>query len=182
MRWETRRFAPALMMLVLLSTMAGCASSSTSSGSPASSTSSATSEATASGTPSPGQTSGQVIITISKDHFGAEEPLTATLHNKGTTSIWTTDHHTGCGLLTLEVSSGGAWQSVGQCAQPRPVKVVEIPAGATEPQAIAYSQEMDMGAGWAAGTYRMSLAYATSQGQANQPAAAKAYSSTFTIG
>ncbi len=177
MRWEMRRFAPALMMLLLLATMAGCASSSTSSEPPAFSTKGATS-----GTPSSGQTPGQVTITISKDHFGSDEPLTATLHNQGTASIWTTDHHTGCGLLTLEVSSGGAWQSVGQCAQPRPVKVVEIPAGATEPQAIAYSQEMDMGAGWPAGTYRISLTYATSQSQANQPGAARVYSHTFTIG
>jgi hypothetical protein len=87
-----------------------------------------------------------------------------------------------CGLLTLEYLSGGAWRAVGQCSQPRPVKVVEIAAGADTPQSIGFSQNMDMGVGWSAGTYRLSLSYAPNQSQANTSGATTVHSDTFAVG
>jgi hypothetical protein len=123
-----------------------------------------------------------VKITLARERFNLQEPIAATIQNGLATSIWATDHHSGCGLLTLEYLTGGAWRAVGQCSQPRPVKVVEISAGADTPQSIGFSQNMDMGAGWSAGTYRLSLSYAPSQSQANASGAITVHSDSFAVG
>jgi hypothetical protein len=122
-----------------------------------------------------------VRITLAKDHFTSDEPLAATIQNGLTTAIWSTDHHSDCSLLTLEYFTGEAWHAVNQCAQPRPMKVVALPAGASAPQSIGYSQNMDMGAGWAAGTYRLSLSYALNQNQVGLSGTLMVYSDSFTI-
>jgi hypothetical protein len=122
-----------------------------------------------------------VKITLARQRFGSQETIVATIQNGLTTSIWTTDHHADCGLLTLEYLTGGAWHAVGLCSQPRPVKVVEIAAGADAPQSIGYSQNMDMSAGWSAGTYRLSLSYAPNQGQAKAPGATTVHSDDFVV-
>jgi outer membrane usher protein FimD/PapC len=62
------------------------------------------------------------------------------------------------------------------------VKVIEISAGVDAPQSIGYSQNMDMGAGWSAGTYRLSLSYAPNQNQASASGAITVHSDTFTVG
>jgi hypothetical protein len=62
------------------------------------------------------------------------------------------------------------------------VKVVEVAAGTDAPQSIGFSQNMDMGAGWSAGTYRLSLSFAPNQSQANTSGGILVYSGSFTIG
>ena len=176
-RWGYAVRATAALTLVLLAATAGCARPSTSSGSQGDHV---TPDPTSNTTPSL-EAAGGVKITLARERFGLQESIVATIQNGLTTSIWTTDHHSDCGLLTLEYLSGGAWRAVGQCSQPRPVKVVEIAAGAAAPQSIGYSQNMDMGAGWSAGTYRLSLSYAPNQSQANASGATTVHSDTFAV-
>ena len=127
-------------------------------------------------------------LAIALPHFsrlGSREAvvtLSREVESHGYDSIWTTDHHSDCGLLTLEYLTGGAWHAVGQCSQPRPVKVIEIAAGADAPQSIGFSQNMDMGAGWSAGTYRLSLSYGPNQSQASASGATTVHSDSFTVG
>jgi len=152
-----------------------------------SSASDSTPEATVSGTPNPAGFSGrtipgQVIVTLTKARFAPEEPLLATIHNGLKTSLWTTDHRSGCSLLSLERLTSGTWNMIGQCTQARPTKVIEIPAGSAPVQYIGYPQEMDLGAGWAAGTYQMTLTYAVNREDVASSAATRVHSAQFTIG
>jgi hypothetical protein len=180
MRWQRSSAARAMAALLLVSlAMAGCARPTDSSGEQGDQT---TPTATSKNTPSPEAAVGGVKITLTKEHFGLQEQVSATVQNELATSIWTTDHHADCGLLTLEYLSGGVWRAVAQCSQPRPVKVVEIQAGASVPQSIGISQNMDMAASWSAGTYRLSLTYALNQNQAALAGASTTRSTTFTIG
>jgi hypothetical protein len=178
-RWNYAMRATAALTLVLLAATAGCAGSSTSSGGQGDH---ATPDPTLSNTPGPEPAAGGVQIILARERFGLQEHIVATIQNGLTTSIWTTDHHSDCSLLTLEYLSGGAWHAVGQCSQPRSVKVVEIAAGADTPQSIGYSQNMDMGSGWSAGTYRLSLSYALNQNQASTSGATTVHSDSFAVG
>jgi hypothetical protein len=177
-RWSYAMRATAALALVLLAATVGCAHPSTSSGGQGDQT---RPDSTSSNTPSPGAAAGGVKITLAQARFRLQEPIVATIQNGLTTSIWTTDHHADCGLLTLEYFTGGAWRAVGQCSQPRPVKVVEIAAGVSAPQSIGYAQNMDMGSGWSAGTYRLSLSYAPNQSQAKASGATTVHSDAFTV-
>jgi hypothetical protein len=138
--------------------------------------------ATAAADQTPSLEAGAVRISLMKAQFRPDEPLTATIQNQLVTSVWATDHHTDCGLLSLEAFSGGVWSALEQCSQPRPVKVVEISAGASAPQSIGYSQNVDMGAGWPAGTYRLTLSYGLNQNQATGTGTIVVHSDVFTIG
>ena len=178
-RWNYAMRATTALTLVLLAATAGCAGSSTSSGGQGDH---ATPDPTSSTTPSPEAAAGGVRIILTSARFSPQEPIVATIQNGLTASIWTTDHHSDCGLLTLEYLTGGAWHAVGQCSQPRPVKVIEISAGVSTPQSIGYSQNMDMGSGWSAGTYRLSLSYGSNQSQANASGATTVHSDSFTVG
>ncbi len=178
-RWSYAARATAALTLVLLATTAGCARPSTSSGSQGDHV---TPDPTSSTTPSPEAAAGGVRIILTRERFSPQEHIVATIQNGLTASIWTTDHHSDCGLLTLEYFSGGAWHAVGQCSQPRPVKVIEISAGVDTPQSIGFSQNMDMGAGWSAGTYRLSLSYAPNQNQASASGATTVHSDSFVVG
>ncbi len=133
-------------------------------------------------TPSGQLTAGPVTVTLAQSHFDPQEPLLATIHNGLNTSIWAQDHQSGCTLLAMEYLTGGIWDAVAQCTQPRPPKAIEIPAGSTSVQYISYPQEMDMAAGWAAGTYRMTLIYALSRTGVGSSAATTVHSAHFTIG
>lgn len=181
-KWSYAVRATAALTLVLLAAMAGCARASTSSGNQEDQGDQAAPAATASDTPSPEAAAGGVKIILAKERFGLQESIVATIQNGLSTSIWTTDHHSDCGLLTLEYFRGGAWGEVSRCSQPRPVKVIEIAPGADTPESIGYSQNMDMGIGRTAGTYRLCLSYAPNQNQANASGAATVYSDSFTIG
>jgi hypothetical protein len=177
-RWSYAIRATAALTLVLLAATAGCARPSTTSGDQGDHV---TPDSTSSATPNP-EAAGGVKIIVTRERFSLQESIVATIQNGLATSIWATDHHADCGLLTLEYLSGGVWRAVGQCSQPRPVKVVEIAAGAVAPQSIGFSQNMDMGTGWSAGTYRLSLSYAPSQNQANASGATTVHSDSFAVG
>jgi hypothetical protein len=181
MRWVrgSATHATAALLFILLVATAGCARASTSSGGQRDQ---AAPDPTSNATPSPEAAAGGVRITLARERFSLQESIGATIQNGLTISIWTTDHHSDCGLLTLEYFTAGAWGAVNQCTQPRPVKVIEIPAGVSAPQSIGFSQNMDMGAGWSAGTYRLSLSYAPNQSQATASGGILVYSGSFTIG
>ncbi len=125
---------------------------------------------------------GPVTITLAKSHFGSQDPLLATIHNGLKASIWIEYHQSGCTPLAVEVLDGGTWNAVGLCTLPGPAKIVEIPAGSVSAQYVSYPQEIDTGAGWAPGTYRVTLTFALSASGVGSSTASMAYSTNFTIG
>lgn len=129
-------------------------------------------------------TSGQVTLSLPKQHYGAEEPLLVTIHNGLQTDIALTDGGAGCVSIEVERLVQDSWQSVSQCA-PAPAgrKSVVISAGSAFVQRIEFAHEMDNGAGWPAGTYRVMLTYTPSENSvASSATDAPVYSAEFTVG
>jgi hypothetical protein len=129
-------------------------------------------------------TSGQVTLSLPKQRYGVEEPLLVTIHNGLQTDIALTDGGAGCVSIEAERLVQDSWQSVSQCA-PAPAgrKAVVISAGSAFVQRIEFAHEMDSGAGWPAGTYRVMLTYAPSEnGVTSSATGAPVYSAEFTIG
>jgi hypothetical protein len=129
-------------------------------------------------------TSGQVTLSLSKQRYGVEEPLLVTIHNGLQTDITLVDGGAGCVSIEVERLAQDSWQSVSQCA-PAPAgrKVVVISARSAFVQRIESAHEMDSGAGWPAGTYRVMLTYVpTENGAASSATGAPVYSAEFTIG
>ena len=129
-------------------------------------------------------TSGQVTLSLAKQRYGVEEPLLVTIHNGLQTDIALTDGGAGCVSIEVERLVQDSWQSVSQCA-PAPAgrKSVVISAGSAFVQRIEFAHEMDNGAGWPAGTYRVMLTYTPSESSAAASATgAPVYSAEFTIG
>lgn len=129
-------------------------------------------------------TSGKVTLSLAKQRYGVEEPLLVTIHNGLQTDIALTDGGAGCVSIEVERQVQDSWQSVSQCA-PAPAgrKSVVISAGSAFVQRIESAHEMDNGAGWPAGTYRVMLTYTPSQNSvAASATGAPVYSAEFTIG
>ena len=129
-------------------------------------------------------TSGQVTLSLAKQRYGVEEPLLVTIHNGLQTDIALADGGAGCVSIEVERLVQDSWQSVSQCA-PAPAgrKSVVISAGSAFVQRIEFAHEMDNGAGWPAGTYRVMLTYTPSENSvAASATGATVYSSEFTIG
>jgi hypothetical protein len=129
-------------------------------------------------------TSGKVTLSLPKQRYGVEEPLLVTIHNGLQMDIMLTDGGAGCVSIEVERLAQNTWQSVSQCA-PAPAgrKVVVISAGNAFVQRIEFAREMDSGAGWSAGIYRVRLTYSPSENGANPGATgAPVYSAEFTIG
>ena len=129
-------------------------------------------------------TSGQVTLSLTKQQYSVEEPLLVTIHNGLQTDIALTDGGAGCVSIEVERLVQDSWQSVSQCA-PAPAgrKSVVISAGSAFVQRIEFAHEMDNGAGWPAGTYRVMLTYTPSEnGAASSATGAPVYSAEFTIG
>ncbi len=129
-------------------------------------------------------TSGKVTLSLAKQQYGVEEPLLVTIHNGLQTDIALTDGGAGCVSIEVERLVQNTWQSVSQCA-PAPAgrKSVVISAGSAFVQRIESAHEMDSGAGWPAGTYRVMLTYTPSEnGAASSATGAPVYSAEFTIG
>jgi hypothetical protein len=128
--------------------------------------------------------SGKVTLSLPKQRYGVEEPLLVTIHNGLQTDIMLTDGGAGCVSIEVERLVQDSWQSVSQCA-PAPAgrKSVVISAGSAFVQRIEFAHEMDNGAGWPAGTYRVMLTYTPSGNSvAASATGALVYSAEFMIG
>jgi hypothetical protein len=125
-----------------------------------------------------------VTLSLPKQWYGVEEPLLVTIHNGLQTDIALTDGGAGCVSIEVERLVQDSWQGVSQCAPaPSGRKAAVISAGSAFLQRIEFAHEMDNGAGWPAGTYRVMLTYTLSENSAASSATgAPVYSAEFTIG
>jgi hypothetical protein len=143
------------------------------------------SRGTASLTPQPsvaGQTApGQVTLTLSQRQYSAEDPLLVTIHNGLDTTIWIQDPQASCTSLVVERLDQGNWQPTGACAPSRPAHTLAIPSGSAVAQRLDYAHEMDTGAGWPAGAYRVALTYGLSGTATASTDGLTVYSPEFTV-
>jgi hypothetical protein len=207
-QWRMR-WGFVLLPLALVLALAGCGVTSgtggpTGAGSPTSGTAvscdtkpavpstaastSANGEPSASGTvptvpPAPNVTvaAGRLTITTDQRHYAPCVVIHATIANGFEAIIYVTDHHTSCGLLTLERQVNGAWQAQGRCPLMTPTRLLEIPTNTAVAQSIAPGESGLRATNWPAGTYRLTLTYATGSSDHQVPQVPIA-SAPFTIG
>jgi hypothetical protein len=184
MKYLTRGFQTALMLLMTLC-LFGCGS--TFSQGKGSATNG---NGTPTGTPIPpsitptsgttSSSSGQVTLTMSKQQYTSEDPLLLTIHNGLQSSIWVLGQQATCLSLTVQRLDNGAWETASNCIPAQAPKPVAIASGASTTWRIDYVQGMDTGASWPAGTYRVTLHY-TLSASASQDSGTTIQSATFAI-
>jgi Bacterial Ig-like domain len=122
-----------------------------------------------------------VTLTLNQQHYSADSLIIVTIHNGSQQTIWAADHQTSCTVLTLERQSQGSWYRVGQCALSTPTRVVSIGPGASLTQRLTSQQEMDTGAGWQTGTYRVTLTFHLGNDSSSLAGGDTVHSAQFTI-
>jgi hypothetical protein len=125
--------------------------------------------------------SGRLTITPDASHYSPCVIIHATIANGFESTIYVTDHHTSCGLLTLERQVNDSWQSEGHCPLGTPTRLLEIPTNTAVAQSITPGETGIRPTSWPSGTYRLALAYATGSSD-HLIQQAPIYSATFTIG
>jgi hypothetical protein len=129
----------------------------------------------------PGVTIGQVRVVVEGDQHGPCETLYVWAGNGLSQSIYATDHHSDCTIVTLQRQVGADWQPVAACLLATPTRSVEIaPMQADFAQLAPNTPGMQERA-WPSGTYRLAFGYHTGQQVSTTPDTL-VYSLTFTIG
>jgi hypothetical protein len=125
-------------------------------------------------------TSGEVTLSLDKQHYTASDAITVTITNGLATSIWVTDHQTNCTVVTVERQQDGHWQAVAPCLLMIATRMISLAPASLTPVRLLHA-----GTGlqnvWPAGTYRVKLSY---RGAEETPGAvgATVYSEEFSIG
>ena len=192
----------ALVCTVLLLTFVGCGASSEATQPPASSgngptplpvlhvtpTFSPSGGGGPTAVPAPVQVqTGAVTITLAKTQFAIDEPIAVEVANGLTTQITTSDHQSGCTIVTLQSQdANGLWQVIAPCRQGTPTRLIPIAAGSSMTQTLG-PPSTGSSASWSKGTYRLMLGYTFQVDTASatvQPSSAPSpvYSTQFTIG
>jgi hypothetical protein len=107
--------------------------------------------------PAPGS-SGSVQVTVGASAYQRSDAISVTIANQGGSDIFAADHQSQCTIVQLQMQSGNAWQQMGKCAVMTPTRMHQIGHGASQVVTLAAPQ-----GGWAAGTYRVSLAYSSTE-------------------
>lgn len=165
--------------------LAGCGQTGGSAGSPQpgafSSATSAISSSPPPATPSPTtagasgqQASGQVMLTLNKQHYSPGDTITVTIHNGLSQIIWSADHKTACTVVAAERLQNGQWEVMGLCRLETPTRMVALPAASETAQPLATT-------GWPSGTYRVTLSYSGGDEGTGGPSGV-AHSAEFTVG
>jgi hypothetical protein len=140
----------------------------------------ATIAVTATATPtSTSPTAGAVSLLVVSPAL-ASALLKVTILNGLAISIYVTNHHTDCQLVTLERLVNGSWQPQGVCRLETATAVLEIKPGATLAQVLVPGTGQAAAGSWVAGTYRVVLSY-VSDASAVTKASALVYSATFQL-
>lgn len=142
-----------------------------------------TSRLIASGTPTPPAaganqtgkvTPGQVVLTLDKASYTTSDSIRVTIANGLATAISTTDHQSGCTVVTLERWASGAWQAQGLCRLMTPTRIIDLAPGTTAQQLGATQP----------GTYRIAFHYFVGSASGNAPTTSQSavvYSSSFAV-
>jgi hypothetical protein len=111
----------------------------------------------------PGVTVGQVRVVVEGDQHGPCETLYVWAGNGLNQSIYTTDHHSDCTVVTLQRQVGADWQPVAACLLATPTRSVEIASMQASFVQLAPGASGTQERGWMAGTYRIAFGYHTGQ-------------------
>lgn len=120
------------------------------------------------------QASGQVILTLNKQHYSPGDTITVTIHNGLSQMIWSADHKTACTVVAAERLQNGQWEAMGLCRLETPTRMVALPATSATVQPFAT-------VGWPSGTYRVTFSYSGGDEGTGGPSGV-AHSVEFTIG
>ncbi|HLY32128.1 MAG TPA: hypothetical protein VKQ36_13950 [Ktedonobacterales bacterium] len=121
-----------------------------------------------------------VTLSLNKSQFAPNDTITVTVTNGGSTDIFAANHQTNCTIISLQILTDGAWQTIHNCQEYSATRLIKIPAGATSVQTLAPGGGQIVNKPWAAGTYRATLGY----GPGDTPASNAdhvATSATFTV-
>lgn len=119
---------------------------------------------------------GPVTLSLDKTHYSPGDTAVATISNGLDATISSTDHKTGCSLVTLEQLVGGAWQAVEPCRSMIATRMVDLAPRSVTPQRIGIPPNQP-------GTYRVAFMYGGSDGAGAATAqSGPIYSPTFTVG
>lgn len=130
----------------------------------------------------PPPTTGSVTLTLDQQRYNTDSLIIVTIHNGTQHTIWAADHQTSCTVLVLERQNQGSWYRVGQCALATPTRLVSILPETSLVQRLSSYQEMNTGAGWLAGSYRIALTYHVGDDTSALTGGEVIYSTAFTIG
>jgi hypothetical protein len=110
--------------------------------------------------PAPGPA---VTLTTDRVAYTPSDAITVTLVNGHSASVFTTDHHTGCSIITLRQQAGSGWRDVGGCRMGIATRIVEIPAGETKVVTLPPGAGELRPMPWPVGTYRAQVRYGLSR-------------------
>jgi hypothetical protein len=113
-------------------------------------------------TPSPAP-SPAVTLATDRASYTPSDSITVTLANGHSASVFTTDHHTGCSIITLRRKADGGWRDVGRCRMGIATRIIEVSAGETRVVTLAPGAGELRPMPWPAGTYRALVQYALSR-------------------
>lgn len=101
-----------------------------------------------------------ITLTTDRASYAPSDPITVTLVNGHTASVFTTDHQTGCSIITLRRQVGATWQITGGCMMGRATRIIEIPAGETVVVTLHPGAGLLRPTPWPTGTYHALVRYA----------------------
>jgi hypothetical protein len=127
----------------------------------------------------PGVTVGQVQIAVEGNQIGPCDTIALWAGNGLQQSIYTTDHHSACTIVTLQRQVNGAWQSVANCLLATATKIVEVPSMQAAFVQLKPGATGAQGGAWPSGTYRATFSYSLASNGNGQQTAVD--SVTFTV-
>jgi hypothetical protein len=142
-------------------------------------------------------TTGPIVISTDHSAYAPTDAIHVTIANHLGTAIYAYNHQASCSIVGLEMQTSSGWQDVATmqkpiagCAQKSVTQMVTVAAGATYDADIVAGYLRQGDADFAAGSYRLRLAYLSTP-LAMQPGAPPApeatpgyqmlYSATFTV-
>ena len=111
--------------------------------------------------PTPSSAPGPAVtLTTDRASYTPSDVITVTLVNGHSASVFTTDHHTGCSIITLRRETDGGWRDVGRCMMGIATRIIEVPTGETIVVTLRPGAGELRPTPWPVGTYRALVHYA----------------------
>jgi hypothetical protein len=125
-------------------------------------------------------------VSIGTDHsqYASKDTLHVTVINHTQRAIYAWDTKASCSVLELELQTSAGWNTSPEavCAIKRAAAPVKIEPGATYSATIRAALPAGGDAAFPAGSYRLTLAYRTSDSSAASEPTAVVYSASLTVG
>ena len=110
-------------------------------------------------TPFPTATTGPVTLSVGATSYHTTDTISVTPSNQSTQAIYFLDHLTNCTVIQLQRRVNENWENVNACLLLTPTRLHQLDAGKSLTVDLVSSSARP----WAAGLYRATLRYSTSQ-------------------